>query len=459
MTRCDFLVVGGGPAGQKAAVQAAKAGSQVVLVEQDSALGGACVRRGTIPSKTLRETALALEGFRRRSGGVFPVVLDEQQQVDSLMLRKDDVLAAHDRFLGDQLRRNGVDVWHGRARFVDAHTLEVQPVVGAPRRVSAPIIIIATGSRPRTPPGIPVDHEHVLDSDSILSLAYLPRSLAVLGAGVIACEYASIFAALGVSVTVIDKAPRPLGFLDEEITDRWVSSFGGRFIGQVGVARVEWDGVSQVVTTLDSGEQVVTEKLLCALGRVANVEQLNLPAAGLQPTTRGLVEVDAHGRTAVSHIYAVGDAVGPPSLASTSMEQGRRAALHALGLPAPASSDLIPVGVFTIPEMAAVGLTEKQAAERHKRVVVGRARFDEVARGIIAAVPEGLLKLVVDVESRKLLGIHIVGEGAAELVHVGQMALIGGLPVETFVEHTFNFPTLAEAYRIAALDACRPRRA
>jgi NAD(P) transhydrogenase len=458
--RFDLIVVGAGPAGQKAAVQGAKAGQRVLVVDRDAAAGGECVRRGTIPSKTLRESAVSLASLRDRCGGVLDAEMPPDLKVEALMRRKRAVLASQERSIEDQLARNGIARWRGHARFLSASEVEVREPRGAARRVRARTIVIATGSRPRTPPEIPVDHEHVLDSDSILSLLYLPRSLTVLGSGVIASEFASIFGALGVEVTVVDRNPRPLGFLDPELTERFVAAFerhGGRFRGGCEVESVRWDGVASVVTRLATGEVLRSEKCLCALGRVANVELLGLAAAGLETTPRGLIEVDEHCRTAVPGIYAVGDVIGPPALAATAVEQGRRAVRHALGLEVAEGQDIVPTGIYTIPEMASVGLTEAQALERHGDVLVGRAPFAEFARGQIAGDTSGLLKLVAAPDGRRLLGAHIVGEGATELVHVAQMAMLGGVEIETLVDTIFNFPTLAEAYRVAALDVLARR--
>lgn len=457
----DVLVIGGGPAGHAAALHAARSGQRTVLVERETSVGGACVTRGTIPSKTLRETALALTGFRRKSADVVPVAMGEDVQVASLMTRLEQVVTAHQTSMGAQLAKHGVERLHGRARFADAHVIEVLGVDRSVRRLHAKVVVVAAGSRPRTPKEVPVDHTHILDSDSILSLTYLPRSLTVLGAGVISTEYASIFAALGTQVTMIDKGDRPLAFMDPELTDHFVREFsatsGSRFLGKRSLSSVEWNGLGEVITTLTDGEVIRSEKLLCALGRVANLEDLNLPAAGLKPTDRGVLKVDADYRTEVPHIYGVGDVIGPPSLASVSMDQGRRAICHALGQPTGVPQELIPVGIYAIPEMSSVGLTEQQARERHGGCLVGRATFAELARGQIAAIQEGLLKLVTDPQGRRVLGVQVVGEGAAELVGIGQMALITGQEVDVFIANTFNFPTLAEAYRIAALDIAHQR--
>jgi NAD(P) transhydrogenase len=452
--RCDVLVIGAGPAGHKAAIQAAKAGQRVLLVDRAPTAGGECVQRGTIPSKTLRESASYLLGLRARSEGVIEVNVPPETKVASLMRRLAAVRSSHERTLEAQLERNGVERLRGRARFLAPESVEVRAPDRSVCRVSARVTVIATGSRPRQPEHVPVDHEHVLDSDSILSLIYLPQSLVVLGAGVIACEFASIFAALGVEVTIVDAGARPLAFLDPELTAHFTAAFrtmGGRWIGGRKTRSVAWDG-SAVVTECEGGEVLRSEKLLCALGRVANVEDLGLAAAGIELTPRGHVPVDADFRTRVPGIYAVGDVVGPPALAATAIDQGRRAVRHALGLARPELDEVVPVGIYTLPEIASVGLSEEQAVARFGTAFVGRARFAELARAHINGQTEGLLKLVAAPDGR-LVGAQVVGESAIELVHVAQMALVGRLGLEAFVDHVFNFPTMAEAYRVAALDA------
>lgn len=453
----DAIVLGAGPAGQKAAIQGAKSKKRVLLVDEASGVGGECVRRGTIPSKTLRETAAATKAFRERTAGVFDLDQREDLTLASLMSRMCAVVSAHDRFMGAQLARNDVTLWKGRARFADARTIEVQMPDGAVRSATAPIVVVAVGSRPRAPDGIPIDHEHVLDSDSFLSMTYLPRSLVVLGAGVIASEYASIFAALGTQVTMVDKGERPLGFLDPELSAAFKASLeaaGGRFVGKAQPTDVAWNGVDATITRLSTGEELASETVLVALGRVANLRGLRPEAAGLELDARGLLPVDEHCRTKVPGVYAVGDVIGPPALASSAMEQGRRAMRHALGLPAPEGHDLVPMAIYAIPELSSVGLTEAEATQRGG-AVVGRAKFDEIARGHIAAAQNGLLKLVVSTEDRRVIGAQIVGEGASELVHLAQVAILGKLPVDAFIDNVFNFPTFAEAYRVAALDAAR----
>lgn len=458
----DFAVIGSGPSGQQAAIQAARAGNSVVIVEQEVGVGGACVFQGTIPSKTLRETALALQNFQSKSGNVCEMRMSEDLQVASLMTRREAVSEVHSRHMAEELFRNGVEHWHGRASFESEDCFRVISVDRNERRVSARFIIIATGSRPRTPPEIPIDHEHLLDSDSILSMIYLPSSLTVLGGGVIASEYASIFVALGVDVTMVDSHALPLGFLDPEIAGRFLKSYeraGGHFIGDRRVESAEWDDVSAVRTRLDDGTVLTTDKLLCCLGREANLAELEVERAGLSANSRGHVPVNENLQTAVPHIYAVGDVIGPPALASTSMDQGRRAICHALGIDNALPAGTIPMGIYTIPEISSVGLNERQALDAHGSVMVGRAGFDKVARGQIAHTTDGLLKLVADGEGRRLLGIQIVGEGASELIHVGQMAMLNDRDVDVFVDTIFNFPTLAEAYRVAALDLVWQRSA
>jgi NAD(P) transhydrogenase len=451
--RFDVVVIGGGPGGQKAALQARDADKRVLLIEETSAIGGECVRRGTIPSKTLRETACALRAFVARTNGAYEVLHKEAVPLESLMSRVGAVVDAHMEYMGRMLARRDVTLCRGRAAFASPKTLTVREQSGGTRTVSGDVIVIATGSRPRSTKEVPIDHEHIMDSDSFLSLAYLPRSLTVLGAGVIASEYASIFAALGTTVTMIDRGERPVSFLDPELTNVLLSELRARgleFIGGERAVSAAWNGVDAVETTLASGRVVSSEKVLVAQGRVANLGHLAIENAGLVANARGLLDADAHGQTSVPGVYAVGDVVGPPALASSAMEQGRTAIRHALGLPPPAHGDLLPMAVYTIPEMAGVGLTEQQATAAHGGVLVGRASFDEIARGHIAAATGGLLKLVLDPTGRTLLG-------ASELVHIGQMALLGRLPPDAFVENVFNFPTMAEAYRVAALDAISRR--
>jgi len=453
MKQFDVIVIGSGPAGQKAAVQAAKAGKTVAIVERDQWLGGACVHRGTIPSKTLRENALRVKKMRENAA-LCSFELAEDTEMSTLIDRLNRVLKAHDGFMVNQIKRNNIERVHGRAKFISANELEITKVRGEPEMYKADSFVIASGSVPRTPDNIPVDHENIFDSDSILTMLYLPRSLTVLGGGVIASEYASIFQALGVKVTMIDRYPLPLGFMDADLTEKFVHSFqemGGAWLGEKNVTTAEWDGLSQVVTTCDDGTVVKSSKLLCAAGRLANVKDLHVENAGLTLNEFGNISVDEMLKTTAPHIFAAGDVIGPPSLASASMEQGRRASCNALGIEVAPMGKMIPTGIYGIPELSAVGLTEQQANKDHGQITIGRANFEEISRGQINGIRDGMLKIICDEKGEKILGVQIVGEGATELIHIGQMAMLSNANVDIFVESIFNFPTLAEAYRVAAL--------
>ncbi len=457
----DIIVIGSGPAGQKAAVQAAKANQRVALIERDKFLGGACVHRGTIPSKTLRENALRVNNMRRNAS-LANFKLGEDVEMSTLIDRLDIVIKAHDEYMQKQIKRNGIECIHGRAQFIDATTLEITPVKADKYRLTAAHIIIASGSYPRTPNNIPIDHEHIFDSDSILSILYLPKSLTVLGGGVIASEYASIFQALGVKVTMIDKYPLPLGFLDQDLTEKFIHSFetaGGTWVGNTEVISVEWNGVDSVDCRCSDGSIISSEKLLCAAGRIADVKNLQIKNAGLKLNKQSLISVDENLCTSVPSIFACGDVIGPPSLASTAMEQGRRSSCNAIGLDTGQMGQVIPSGIYSIPELSAVGLSEQQAQKQHNKVIVGRALFEEIARGQISGIQDGMLKLICDEQGKKILGVMIVGEGATELIHIGQMAMLHEADVDIFVDTIFNFPTLAEAYRVAALAVIGQRKA
>jgi NAD(P) transhydrogenase len=457
----DVVVIGSGPAGQKAAIQAAKAGRRVAVIERDRQVGGSCVHTGTIPSKSLREHALR-QRVRRVN------LMDEPMQ--SLLDGVGKTIAAHDAYMAAQLERNGVALLRGRASFVGsagaamsngAHELAMRRIDGSMVPVRAPIVIIATGSRPRSPANLGVDHEHVLDSDSILSLAYLPRSLLVLGGGVIASEYAATFAALGCKVTQADQHERPLTFLDPELSRFYIDELernGGEYIPRADAVSTRWDGVSQVRVEFKDGRVILADKVLVGLGRLANVDGLVLGAAGIALTNRGHVQVDEHLQTTAKGVYAAGDVIGPPALASVSMEQGRRAACHALGLAVPSDPvSRLPSGVYTIPEIATVGFDEDGARQQFGGAIVGRARFEEIARGQINGSQRGILKLVADPAGRRVVGVQIAGDGATELVHIGQLGLAAGLDVDAYTDNVFNFPTMAEAYRVAAFDIVKQR--
>ena len=450
----DIVVIGSGPGGLKAAVQGAKAGKRVAMVEQEREIGGACVYRGTIPSKTLREAALTVASLKRASSA-FDVKIGDNTEIATLMMRLEEVLEAQKKVIKMHLGDNAIKHHHGRAQLIGPNAVQVYGLDGTSNVLTAEFIVIATGSRPRQPAEVPIDHEHILDSDSILNTIYLPKSLTVVGGGVIATEYASIFALLGTKVTMIDQAPRPLMFLDPELTRLYTAAFesyGGCYLGEQSINSICWDGASQVVTELDSGETIKSDKMLYALGRVANVEGLGLETVGVKQGKRGHVIVDTNYRSNIPSIYAVGDVIGAPALASCSMEQGRRAVCHALGIDLGYPFEIVPIGIYGVPEMAAVGLSEDQAREQYGEIVIGRADFSEIARGQIAGARRGMLKLIASSEDKKLLGAHIIGESACDLIHVAEMALINGNNVTVFTENIFNFPTFGEAYRVAALN-------
>jgi NAD(P) transhydrogenase len=458
----DVLVIGSGPAGQNAALEASEHGANVLMIEQEPQVGGACVQFGTIPSKTLRETALTLAAFQRRSGDVYQITRNSELSVASLMKRLNEVVHAHQETTRKCLQQAGIHRAYGRAKLLSPHEVEVTKVSGEQTTVWASTIIIATGSRPRNPPNIRVDHENILDSDSILSMSYLPRSIVIFGGGVIACEYASTFSALGVQVTMIDKASRPLGFIDSELVEFFLRQLrlnGGEFVGNCELASVKWDGVSSVKSVLADGRTFHADKAFVALGRLANIDSLGLQNAGLQASDKGLLAVNEFCQTVVPNIYAVGDTIGPPALASASMDQGRRAAIHALTEVRSQTSLSLPTGIYTIPEIATVGMTEYEAREKFSTPRIAKVSFDQIARAQITANPTGMLKMVTCPNGHRLLGIQVVGDGATELVHIGQMALIANLPVDTFIQTTFNFPTMAEAYRLAALEIVHTREA
>jgi NAD(P) transhydrogenase len=465
----DLICLGSGPAGQKAAIQAAKAGFRACIVEREPLVGGSCLLSGTIPSKALREQALR---YRRMQGSAssLAVELRGDAPLSALLHGVDAVIAAQDRYLLAQLKRNNVELIRGKGVFLQAHQIEVQHLDGSRSLLHAPRVLLATGSRPRHVAAIEVDHEHIVDSDSILSLPYIPRSMLVLGSGVIACEYASIFAALGCRVTLLDKAAEPLGFLDAPLRSGFLSAFramGGEYRAGAEVQSARFDGFSQVEVTLrgngssgesgSSGEVLAADIVFAAFGRVANLDGIGLDALKLGISSRGTVQVNERFETNISGILAAGDAIGPPALACAAADQGRRAALVALGLPPPAATSLVPTGVYTIPEIACVGLSQNEAAAKKIDIIAGRADFSEVARAHIAGEPKGFLTLLCERNTARVLGVQVLGEGATDLVHLGQAAIAAGATADFFIEQIFNFPTMTEAYRIAAFDILKQR--
>ena len=456
MSHYDLIVIGSGPAGRRAAIQAAKLKKSVLVVEKGRRVGGVCVHTGTIPSKTLRETVLNLSGWRERGfyGRAYRVKQDISAQ--DLGTRLSITLDHEVEILEHQFARNKVDKIAGTARFADAYHIEVTSAAGDVVRFSADRFILAVGTAPFRPEDVPFDGEVVLDPDDILSLKRLPRSLCVVGAGVIGIEYATIFSALDVKVTVTDPAPLLLPFVDRELIDEFIHDM--RYRGMTvrmncRATRIVRAG-DMACVHLEDGREVRTEMVLYAAGRQGAVEALNLSAVGLESDKRGRLTADKETfQTAVPHIYAVGDVIGFPSLASTSMEQGRIAACHAFGEASHAAPEFFPYGIYSVPEISTVGMTEEQVRERKIPYESGIARFRETSRGHIMGLSSGFMKMIFALETRRLLGVHIVGEGATELIHIGQAVLNLGGTLDYFVENTFNYPTLAEAYKIAALDA------
>ena len=456
MTSYDMIVIGSGPAGRRAAIQSAKLGKSVLVVENRLRVGGVSVHTGTIPSKTLRETVLNLSGWRERAfyGLAYRVKKDIEGKDLGVRLRK--TLDHEIEVLEHQFARNGVKTLAGLARFTDPHTL----VVSAGNEeitVAGDKIMLAVGTAPHRPAEVPFNGRNVFDSDDIASEPHVPRSLTVVGAGVIGIEYATIYSALDVPVTIIEPRQHFLDFIDDEIIEEFVHDLrkrGMQFRLGVKVDRIELDEQGWTVSHLSDGRRVRTEMVLYAAGRMGATANLNLSAAGLEADPRGRLKVDAKTfQTAVPHIYAAGDVIGFPSLASTAMEQGRIAACHAFEAPMPPAPEYFPYGIYAVPEISTVGLSEAQAREKGIAYEVGIARFRETSRGHIMGLESGMMKMLFSLEDRSLLGVHILGEGATELIHIGQAVLNLGGTLDYFVENAFNYPTLAEGYKIAALDA------
>ena len=455
----DLLVIGSGPAGQRAAIQGSKLNKRVALVECKAVVGGVCINTGTIPSKTLREAVLHLSGYRER--GFYGASYTVKQRITAadLLFRTDHVMRHEIDVTRHQLMRNNVELLTAEASFVEPHTIRLKYVDGSGwRDVTAGAIVIATGTAAARDGSVPLKGDQILLSDDILKLERLPRTLTVVGAGVIGCEYASIFAALGVRVTLIDKRKRLLPFVDGEIIDALAYQLRqNRVTLRLGeevsaLEPIHDENGERVRILLTSGKQVVSEMALYSIGRIGATAPLNLPAAGLTCDERGRLRVNAQYQTEVPHVYAVGDVIGFPSLASTSMEQGRLAACHAFGVDASSVPELFPYGIYTIPEISMVGRNEEELTEQGIPYEIGKANYREIARGQIIGDSSGLLKLIFHLDTRELLGVHIIGEGASELVHIGQAVMAFNGKVDYFVNTVFNYPTLAECYKTAAFD-------
>jgi NAD(P) transhydrogenase len=454
MAHYDLLVLGSGPAGQKAAIQAAKLRKRVVVVEKEQ-VGGASVNTGTLPSKTLKDAIYHLHGFKLRSFTNVSVSLMKSFTMRDLMARKDHVIKNELAIVTNQLERNDVEIVHGTASFVDPHTIRITTPHGHEEQLSADFIVIATGSRPRREPNIPFNNTNICDSDSILAAETMPKTMAVLGGGVIGCEYATMFAAFGVKITLIDRRQDLLRFVDQEVIQALIYQMRTNGVNvklNEEIGEIKLDERNRVVTGLKSNKTVVTDILLFTMGRISNTDELNLGAVGIATDKTGLIKVNEFYQTDVPHIYAAGDVIGFPGLASTSMEQGRLASCHAFKVERSALPKVMPYGIYTIPEISTVGKSEEELTKENVPYEVGRAFYKEIARGQIFGDLEGLLKLIFHRDTLELLGVHIIGEGATELIHIGQAVLTYGGKVDFFVQNVFNYPTLAECYRTAALD-------
>jgi NAD(P) transhydrogenase len=448
----DLVCIGSGPAGQRGAVQAAKLGKRVAVIEKQRVVGGVCVETGTIPSKTFREAVLGFEthGLARNGPRARPTM-------EQLVQRVAAVIDLETSVVQDQLSRNDVELICGHASFVDPHTLMVRSETGD-RTITAAHVLIAVGTRPSDPAGVKPDGRTVILSDNVIQLDRLPRTMAVVGGGIIGIEYASMFAALGVHVTVVDKRPRPLEFVDQEIVDELIHQLRKTNVTLRGGDAVESIGISQGpprrgVIQLESGKHLVADVVLFSVGRMGATDTLDLAAVGLEADERGRLPVDAMFRTRVPHIFAAGDVIGYPALAATSSEQGRLAAAHMFGLSSEPMAGHFPIGVYSIPEISMVGATEEELTRAKVPYETGIARFREIARGQILGDDSGMFKMIFHREDRRLLGAHCIGTGATELIHIGQAVLGLGGGLDYFLRTVFNYPTLAECYKVAALHA------
>ncbi len=454
MQNFDLLVIGTGPAGQRAAVQAAKLGKKVGICERREVVGGVCINTGTVPSKTFREAVLYLTGFGQRSIYGSAYTVKDKVTMQDLLFRCTHVIRREVDVIGDQMHRNGIQLFSGAARFTGPHEVEVHGAAGV-SSIHAERIVVAVGTKPAAPADVPADGETVLTSDMILELKTLPHTMTVVGAGVIGLEYASMFAALGVEVTLIDKRAQLLDFVDGEIIESLsyqMRNMNVTFRLGEDVESVEVPAPGRAVAHLKSGKKIISNMLLYSVGREGATEDLNLEAAGLSADERGRLKVNECFQTSVPHIYAAGDVIGFPSLASTSMEQGRLASCHAFGAVCPPMTRFFPYGIYSVPEISMVGKTEKELTAESVPYEVGLARYKEIARGAILGDETGLLKLLFHRETRKLLGVHIIGTAATELVHIGQTVLAFDGTIDYFINNVFNYPTLAECYKVAALD-------
>jgi NAD(P) transhydrogenase len=450
----DLVVIGTGPAGQKGAIAAAKLGKKVAVVDRKEMVGGVCLHTGTIPSKTLREAILYLSGFRERTFYGRDYTVSKDITVADLAFRVQKVLVREIEVVRAQLNRNRVATLAGTARFLDPHTLEIVATEGT-TQVRAEHVLVACGTRPAHSPTVPLDGKRIIDSDQLLKGETLPRDLIVVGAGVIGLEYASMVSALNIKVTVIEARPTILDFADREMIDSLVFFMrqrGAAFRLGEKVLEVGYDEKNRVVATLESGKEVHGDTLLYTVGRRTNADLLNLEAVGLSADERGRIVVNEFFQTTVPHIYAAGDVIGFPALASTSMEQGRLASCHMFGAYCENRLNAMPYGIYTIPEISMVGKTEQELTQEKVPYEIGVSKFEELAKGQMLGVDTGLLKILFHRKTRQLLGVHIFGERATEIIHIGQAVLAFGGSIDYFRDAVFNYPTMAEAYKVAGLD-------
>jgi NAD(P) transhydrogenase len=450
----DLLVIGTGPAGQKAAVQAAKLGKKVGIIERKEVVGGVCANTGTIPSKSLREAVLYLSGFRQRHLYGAGYRVKSTVTIEDLAFRANHIIQQEVQIVERQMARNHVDLIYGTASFVDPHRLQVRHAGGTSEH-TAHFILIAVGTEPARPAEIPFDGDSVIDTDSLLTLKRIPDSIVIVGGGVIGTEYASILAALGVPVTLIDKRPRLLEFVDAEIIEalqQQMKDIGVTLYHEEEVLAIKKEADGLIHVQLKRARPIETTTLMYAIGRVGATNGLNLDIVGITPDNRGRLTVNEHFQTAVPHIYAAGDVIGFPALASTSMQQGRHASCHAFGHPDHTDTDLLPYGIYAIPEISMVGQNEEDLHKAGVPYGVGIARYKEIARGQLIGDETGMLKLLFNRNTHELLGVHAIGEGATELIHIGQAVIAYNGKIEYFIDTVFNYPTLAECYKVAALD-------
>ena len=451
----DLLVIGSGPAGQKAAIAAAKMRKRVALVDRKAMVGGVCVHTGTVPSKTFREAVLYLTGFSQRSFYGRDYVVKDKISMQDLMFRVLSVVQREHETISNQLRRNQIAMIDGHAHFLDPHSVEITNGSGA-TRASAENVLIACGTRPAHNPSIPLDGKRIFDSDQLPGIQDLPREIIVVGAGVIGLEFASMFAAMNVEVTLIDARPSLLDFADREIIESLMYQLRRRGtifrLGEKVNAVAVDEARNRVSASMESGKTIHAHALLYTVGRQPNTDKLNLEAAGVTAEPRGTLKVNEYFQTTVPHIYAAGDVIGFPALASTSMEQGRLASSHMFGTPSTLDPRLLPYGIYTIPEISMVGLNEETLTREKIAYEVGIAKYEELAKGQMLGDEQGMLKLLFSPVDFKLLGVHVIGDRAAEIVHIGQAAMSLGATIHYFRDTVFNYPTLAEAYKVAALD-------